>query len=330
MNYGEMTESRHWYGVLPLFDPGEGTTIIEPPGHGKGYWAGAPSVLFDAETQKFYLYYRLRKPRGEGRGYECRIAESGDGVHFTTIWRAIKEELNSPSLERAALVKCLDHRYRLYLSYVDPEDNRWRVDLLEAASPREFDVQRRTKVFGAADIGAEGVKDPVVVIVGRKYYMYLSYAPAVTDAVPELRAKMHATADVYNTGMTKSCTGLATSLDGQSFTWLGPVLTPGDEGWDSYETRLSTLVYTPPVFTAFYDGIPSVEENYEEKTGMAITFDCRTFERVTPAGPLLTSPYGAGSLRYVEGVPVGEDFYFYYEYARPDGAHELRLSVVKR
>jgi len=40
--------------------------VVKPPGRGRGFWAGAPSVIYDPEEKKFYLYYRLRKPVGEG------------------------------------------------------------------------------------------------------------------------------------------------------------------------------------------------------------------------------------------------------------------------
>ena len=36
--------SRRW-GIAPLFDPEHGTTIVEPPGRGNGYWAGAPGAF---------------------------------------------------------------------------------------------------------------------------------------------------------------------------------------------------------------------------------------------------------------------------------------------
>ena len=91
--------SRKQFGSPLLFDPSEGETIIEPLGTGDGYWAGAPSVIYDQETERFYLYYRLRKPRPV-RGGLCRIDQSSDGVHFETIWEATKEDFDSPSIER--------------------------------------------------------------------------------------------------------------------------------------------------------------------------------------------------------------------------------------
>jgi hypothetical protein len=141
---------------------------------------------------------------------------------------------------------------------------------------------------------------------------------------------MHATSDVYNTGITKSSSGLAASSDGINFEWLGDVFAPREAGWDSYASRLGSLLYQPPLFIGFYDGSADVSENYEERTGMATSFDLRTWARVTESGPILTSPHASGSLRYLEPVDLGDGVFYYSEYARPDGSHELRLSQVAR
>lgn len=49
----------------------------------------------------------------------------------------------------------------------------------------------------------------------------------------------------------------------------------------------------------------------------------------TTDGPWLTSPHGSHSLRYVDVAPVEGELWIYYEYARADGAHELRLNKVR-
>ncbi|HCK16112.1 TPA: hypothetical protein DHW51_18450, partial [Candidatus Poribacteria bacterium] len=144
-----------------------------------------------------------------------------------------------------------------------------------------------------------------------------------------VKEEMHATADVYNTGITKSHTGLAVSHDGINFRWEGDILSPPDRGWDAYATRISCVLSTPPIFTAFYDGSISVDENYEERTGLATTVDLRRFERITDTEPILISPHGSGSLRYMDAIIVNDQIYYYYEYVRADGSHELRLSVVE-
>lgn len=317
-----------WLGGAPLFDPEQGSTVIASPGSGAGWWVGAPSAVFDPETGKYYLYYRVRKPRALGRGGECRIAAGSDGVHFDTVWSATKDALGTPSIERGCLLKCPDGRWRLYLSFVDPADNRWRIDVLEADAPDAFNPAQRRLVFTAADIDAEGVKDPVVYLLGGLYVMIASYAPSPKASAADTAAAMHATADVYNTGIVKSHTGLAFSNDGVNFRWEGDLLSPPESGWDQYCTRISSLVYAPPVWTALYDGSASVAENYEERTGIAVSLDLRRFERVTPAGPAITSPHASGCVRYVEALRLDDAVLYYYEYALPDGSHELRCSRV--
>jgi hypothetical protein len=320
--------ARHW-GIAPLFDPREGTTIVDPPGQGNGYWAGAPGASYDPDTKHFYLYYRLRVPRELGRGIECRIAESADGTHFETIWSARKQEFPTDSMERASLVKRPGGGWLLYPSYVDAETSKWRIDVVEAAHPAEFKLSERQKVFVAEDIGAEGVKDPYVAVFGGLYYMVASYATSPRGDFTE--AEKHGSADIYNTGKTTSSTGIAVSGDGLSWRWLGDCFSPraGSDVWDAYAARIGTLIYLPPVWTAFYDGSASVAENYEERTGIAISLDLHHFHRVTSDRPILTSAHASGSLRYMDALQFEDEIYYYYEYARADGSHELRLNRVR-
>ncbi|UCH33199.1 MAG: hypothetical protein JSV65_11505, partial [Armatimonadota bacterium] len=240
------------YGYLPLFDPRHGRTVIEPLEPGTGWWAGACSALWDDERQCFYLYYRLRRPRELGRGTDCRIARSADGVQFEDVWAATKGDLHAESVEKAGLVKTPDGRFRLYISYVTPEEGKWRISMMEASRPEDLSPAAARPILGPEDIGAEGVKDPVILAVGTGWYMIASYAPT-PQAADDHAAEMHATADIYATGITKSHTGLAVSMDGVKFHWLGDVLSPGD-GWDAYAARVSAVVHRPPLFVAFYDG----------------------------------------------------------------------------
>ncbi len=320
-------EAKH-FGQCFLFDPAEGETIIPPEGEGPGHWAGAPSVLYDSDSARFYLYYRVRKPRPI-RGGACYIAESADGLAFRTIWAARKEDFDSPSVERFALAKTPEGRWLLYPSYVDGETNRWRIDVIEAASPGEFDPARRQPVLLSEPLGLQGVKDPWVMRVNGLYTMLVSYA--TTEPLSEAdRERLHATGDIYNTGLTRSCTGLATSGDGKTYAWQGDILLPRPGAWDAYAARLGCLLPTGYGWLGYYDGSASVEENYEERTGLVQTFDFKTFYRLTAEGPCLVSPHGSGSLRYLDAVLFDDEVWFYYEYCRADGSHELRLSRVKR
>ncbi len=333
--------------VVPLFDPREGMIVRAPLGEGAGWWAGAPGASFDAATNTFYLVYRLRQPRELGRGVECRIAASDNGVTFKDIWALPKTSLAALSLERSSLLRGLDDKWRLYLSYVSEEDQKWRISVLEADEPDGFDLSRLQVVMTPEDVGAEGVKDPAVMLIGRMYYMLASYATREGDLSAEAQQGKHATGDIYNTGLTRSRTGAAISGDGQHFQWLGdvsPLSNPlsavsGVRNaeistapvWDAYCKRIGSVVpLDTGGYLAFYDGSASVSENYEEKTGLAHSFDLRTFYSLSPHTPALVSPHASGSLRYIDVLPVGRELFYYYEIATEDGSHELRVSVVER
>jgi len=71
--------------------------VKDPPGKGKGNWAGAPSSFYDEEEGRFFLPYRLRKPLTEGRGYLTCVAESKDAREFNETWTGKAAKFDSPS-----------------------------------------------------------------------------------------------------------------------------------------------------------------------------------------------------------------------------------------
>ncbi len=309
------------------FDPEQGTVIRQPPGEGRGYWAGAPAVTFDPQDERFYLVYRLRRPRGvqPDRGAEIRIAGSRDGIAFEDIWSGTKDQVDSTSIERCALVHQAEGRWRLYPSYVDPADGRWLIGLVEADGPDRFDLSATQPVLTAADIDAEGVKDPFIFRLAGLEHMVVSYAKVQTEATAEA---LHATHDAYNTGLILSASGLATSTDGVAWQWEGDILSPKQGAWDAYAARIGTLWYQSPVWLALYDGSADVSENYEERCGLAYSHDLRAFQRVTRTGPLFEWPQSRGALRYFDVLVLPHATYCYYEMARPDGSHDLRVYRV--
>jgi hypothetical protein len=334
------------FDLTPLFDPSQGMLVRSPLNDGPGWWAGAPSATFDAQTNTFYMVYRLRQPRDLGRGVECRIAASDNGIAYNDIWALPKASLGALSLERAALLRGLNGKWQMFVGHVDPHDNRWRISMMEADEPDQFDVATLTPLLTAEDVGGEGVKDPNVFIVGRMVYMLASYAEKAPEANAHELKEKHSEGDIYRTGLIRSRTGAAVSGDGRRFQWIGDVSPVSNFpkfpspsapealpslAWDAYCRRIGSLLPLPSGgYLAFYDGGASHEENYEEKTGMAMSFDLRTFYSITPDAPVLTSPHGSGCLRYVDVLPVGHELFYYYEIARPDGAHELHVNVVER
>jgi hypothetical protein len=317
------------FGRSWLFDPTEGVTIVSPAGTGSGNWAGAPGVIYDPESARFYLSYRVRKPQPI-RGGECYVAASEDGVHFDVIWSATKGDFGSPSVERFGIAKAPDGSWLLYPSYVDPADNRWRIDVIQADHPSAFDVGKRQKVFTAAELGVEGVKDPWVMRLNGFYYMLISYAIRMEQLSADQEQRMHATADIYNTGLTLSSSAMAVSQDGLTYEWLGDVFPPRAGAWDGYAARLGCVIATDYGWIGYYDGSASVEGNYEERTGLAQSWDLRHFQRLTFDGPALVSPHASGCLRYIDAVPLEDEILLYYEYCRADGSHELRMNRLPR
>jgi hypothetical protein len=315
------------FGALSRFDPEQSTVIMRPESPGSGTWIGCPGVLHERERRRFLMTYRQRRPRGDPateRGWRCAVAASDDGIHFEDVWAVEKSALNTSSMERFCLLPRMAGGYQLYLSYVDAADNRWRIDVIEADVPEAFDVRTRKPVLTAASTGTEGVKDPYVLRVGPAVYLFASFASAQTLA-PRHRARAHATADIYNTGATTHPTGLAIGLEGRDFAWQSSVLDVGT-GWDRYQARLNSLVALPGgAWVGFYDGSAGADENYEERCGLALSHDLRHWHRLTASAPWMVSPHGSGSLRYLDAVPVGEELWLYFEYARADGAHELRM-----
>ena len=124
-------------------------------------------------------------------------------------------------------------------------------------------------------------------------------------------------------------TCLALSLDGLRFRWLGEAL-PVGSGWDRHQARLSAVVRADGAFLGLYDGAASPAEDTEERLGVALSFDLRRWERLSVDEPWLRSPHASGSLRYADVLERGDERWVYYEYARADGSHELRLSRVPR
>jgi len=277
------------------------------------------------------MYYRLRQPRPL-RGYQCRIAKSEDGFRFSDIWSAPKDAFPTASMERACLRRCPGGVWRLYLGFVDPEDSRWRIDMLEAESPEDFRIGQRRPVLTASSTATEGVKDPWLTHLGGRWLMFVSCAPALTRPSAQQLQALHTSGDAFATGISRSATGLAVSSDGTEWEWMGLVLDVG-AGWDAYAARLTCLLHAPQGEFAFYDAAGNLRDNYEEKTGL---LSARTdpdatglfLERLSLQGPVLASPWGSGSLRYLDAVHVGDQIFFYYECARADGSHELRATSV--
>lgn len=304
-----------------------GAVVREPAGPGSGYWVGAPGAFYDAADACWYLTYRVRRPRGVApdRGGEARIARSRDGRTWEDLVTITKDRYGSASIERSCLHRGPDGRWHYFTSYVDPADGRWCTAAMTAPTVAALDPAARRTIFTGPPLGLEGVKDPWVLEAGGRYHLFLS----VATPVPETGDGSHATADIFNTGECRSATALAVSPDLERWEWLGPVLQPPATGWDRYCRRLNSAVPVPAAdggrrYLGFFDGSASHAENYEERCAFAVSTDLRQWTTLSPAGPARTSPHATGSLRYLDAKAGPDGWRLFYEFAREDGAHDLR------
>ena len=136
--------------------PPSSEVVVGPPQPGPGAWAGAPSAVHVDGTT--YLAYRLRRPLGQGRGF-CNVVAAVTDHGLSTLAVVGRERFGAESLERPALVRTPEGRWRLYVSCATPGSKHWRVDLLEADTPQGLaTAPARTVLPGSA---GSGVKDPV-------------------------------------------------------------------------------------------------------------------------------------------------------------------------
>lgn len=285
--------------------------VVAPTDPGPGSWAGGPSAVLDDGV--VWLAYRLRRPVGLGRGLRNVVARSEDGVRFETVTEVTSEQFGAASLERPALVRTPEGRWRLYVSCATPESKHWRVDLLEATTPEGLGAAPARTVLPGDDLHA--VKDPVLLHEGGRWHLWASVHP--TESWEEADR------------MTTDC---ATSPDGVAWTWRGTVLRGREGTWDARGTRVTSVVAAGDDLLVTYDGRATAAENWEEVTGTARG-------RRAPNGgwgpltagaePPLRSPHAPGGLRYLSVLPLADGrTRLYYEVTRADGAHELRTELV--
>lgn len=321
-----MSRSQKYFGLVPGFDPPQGSTVRDPQEQEYGYWVGAPSVTYDPVTALFYLAYRIRVRKDRGRGIACGLAESRDGVSFTDIAQVTRESLDSASIEKSALFQVGPTQYRLYISYVDSSTNQWRIDMMEADSPHHVNAATRVKILTGEDVGTEGIKDPTVFRIGATTYLFAQCLPNREKVDPRT---LHATEDGFAIGLTRVESRVFRSTDGVHFTPTGGVLTPSETGWDSLSRRVTTVIPAHHGYLVCYDGKRTPAESYEEQCGLAWTSDFRNFEIISAEAPQYSSPYASGALRYVDAIWVGQRLYYYYEMAEPSQAHSLKVAIVE-
>lgn len=301
----DVSRNAHAPGPLPQWTGSK--VVVEAPGDGAGYWAGAPSaVLADGVT---YLAYRYRRPVGKGRGFATVVARSEDGERFDTLVELDRDGFEAESLERPALVAVPGGGWRLYVSCATPGTLHWRVDLVEADHPGEFTSSRRTTVL--AGDKATALKDPVVLWRDGIWHMWVCVHEI------EVASEADRMFSVY-----------ATSADGFDWNWQGPALAGRPGTWDARGARITSVLLEGSDVVAYYDGRADAGQNWEEHTGIATGPGPGRFV-ADGDEPAAVSPHAGGGLRYLSLVQLpGGGFRLYYEATRDDGAHDLRTEYV--
>ena len=293
-------------------EPGKGTVVRTPPGSGYGNWVGG-KASWDPESGRFVLFYRERRPLESGRAGRCAVAVSSDGVDFTDVWTATKDEFAANSIEEGHCVRDGD-RWLLYVSYEVAGTSMWRIDVLVANEPDGFETQTRRTVLQPSDYGLGWIKDPFLM---RREEQWWLYAAAPARSGPTVGGKRVTAAPMDSTVV-------AVSDDGFYFPEIEYVFeAPGDDSWHGRRARINSIVEWKGELLAFYDGGRTFYDNYEEKAGIAMSADGRSFRRVGT-----DRPWCAEGVRYVSAVVVDEGLRLYYEFTRPDGSHDLRTTLV--
>jgi hypothetical protein len=296
--------------TVPLPSVENGHVVVPAPGEGVGHWAGSPhATLVDGA---FWLSYRVRIPEAPGsqesRGVSVVVARSEDGERFETVTEIDRSGFEAFSLERPCLVRKPDGGWRFYVCCATPNTKHWWIEAIDADDPAVLQVGRRSVVLPGSEELA--VKDPLVTVDESGWRAWICCHP-LTEPGHEDRMS----------------TAYATSSDGLSWDWHGEVLRPTPGSWDQRGARLTTVVSTDPL-VVLYDGRATAEDNWHEVTGIARERDGMLV--ADPGGPVARSPHSDGGLRYASAVSLPEGgTRFYFEAARPDGAHDLYTSLSR-
>ena len=291
--------------LLP--NPGISEIAITAPGSGLGYWSGASSAI--ADDNHIYMAYRVRGPIGKGRGYGNCIAKSSDGIHFEHIFTITKEDMDAESLERPSLIETPDGKWRLYISCSTIGSKHWRIEMLEADDPSQFNPKSRKTVLPGSQ--TVGIKDPVIKYRNNLWHMWATCHPLDQIGQEDRMTSQYLTSqDGVNWAEQSTCLQLRPGM------------------WDSRGARITSLFFTDKDDTiiAYYDGRATAEENYEERTGIAIGSSPDSFVAIGD------KPFGQSmerkALRYLDIVDLPDNKHrLYYELARLDGSHELRTEL---
>jgi hypothetical protein len=283
---------------FPLPGMGRAVVAVPAPGDGPGYWAGASSAALD-EDGSLVVGYRARN--GHDGNDQTVIARSPDGETLTTVATLDQSRFGAQWMERPAVVRTEQGRWRLYVCLGTPESKHWWIEVLEADDPAGFETAEARPAFPGDERTA--VKDPIVRLVDGRWHAWICCHPLDVPGAEDRMSSAYATSD-----------------DGLEWEWQGTVLTGRPGAWDARGARLTTVL---PDGRAAYDGRASAEENWFERTGLARSTGQQGHFAQIEGSPIV-------DVRYLDVLPLGDGGYrIWYEARLPDESHELRTEAIR-
>lgn len=304
------------YAKFPDVDTADATTVLEPEASGEGNWVGAPCVV--RHDGLVYLAVRERTP--EERGRAVTIYERPEPDDLTEVTTITADQLGVVSVERPALVPDSETGAVDLFLPVDTGAGDWEIrKLAPADTPAEFDPATARTVVAPEAGGSDsaGAKDPHVLTLGGRYYMFYSGHDGVSE-------QAH----------------LATSADGETWTKSPANPSLGRQFWHDHHTRISCVVPAPdaPVWLVFYEGSGRADygNTWNLRTGMGVSHDLETVADATTSGPRLSAPTADrrtgveafATCRYLDVLEREDGWEVFVEVAREDGSFELRRAEV--
>ncbi len=296
--------------------------ILRPDKDEPEWWAGAPSVVRDAEGN-FWLACRMRTAEGQRgfRGYEIRILKSKDGIHFEKVKSVNREEVPVLGFERPSIVlDPITKKFKLYACSPD-KDGVWSIIKFEDVdTPENINPDTARKVISPPekrferDIRPRGYKDPVIFVNEGIYHCY------VIGYVRENEWIFH-----------------FTSNDGEVWNPVGDVNEPimSLSGWHNFFVRPASVLPLGVGYLFVYEGsnIKWYDPVYNIATGLAFTFDLHNIIDLTSDSPLLVSNTPGDfftTFRYSHWLWVNNEIWIYAEVVCPNKTHEVRLYKIRR
>lgn len=292
--------------VLAALNGPDAVVVIAAPGPGEGFWAGGPSAI--VADGAIWLAYRLRRPVHLGRGYANVVARSADGIAFETVATVTSAQFDCASLERPALVRRPDGGWRLYVSCSTPQSKHWWVEAVDADTPEGLATGARTVVLPGDE--TQAWKDVVVRVDETGWHMWACRHPL----------------DGGDDAADRMTTWYATSSDGLAWTMVAEALRPDPGSWQARGTRISHVSPRDGRWWAIYDGRRTAEENWRERSGLAVGDQPDAFAPVD--GPV--PPRAGHALRYATVIELDSADRAYFEATATDGSHDLRTVYVPR